>query len=233
MAISGSGTDGAGALRYAGDRFVTFTVKDGLCSDQVMSFTTDGQGDLWLGTYGSGICRNDGMAMISTFDGLPNNTVWCGLHDDQDRLWFGTSDGLCRLGTGSCGDPGGRSGTRRPTRAIPVARSRRNDLVRNTRWSDRDTPRRKRVGAHGRCRWPRPFGAQHGRGWPRADLDGDRPGGARARQWHVHVHRHEGWSFGQYGVLPAAGFTGPYLGRNGQWSFVPDRWAPHGLAHSP
>ena len=94
------GTDGAGALRYAGDRFVTFTVKDGLCSDQVMSFTTDGQGDLWLGTYGSGICRNDGMAMISTFDGLPNNTVWCGLHDDQDRLWFGTSDGLCRLERG-------------------------------------------------------------------------------------------------------------------------------------
>jgi ligand-binding sensor domain-containing protein len=26
------GTDGAGALKYAGDRFVTYTVKDGLCS---------------------------------------------------------------------------------------------------------------------------------------------------------------------------------------------------------
>ncbi|MCB0811699.1 MAG: hypothetical protein KDB87_00750, partial [Flavobacteriales bacterium] len=54
------GTDGAGALRYAGDRFVTFTVKDGLCSDQVMCFVEDELGDVWMGTYGSGICRMDG-----------------------------------------------------------------------------------------------------------------------------------------------------------------------------
>jgi ligand-binding sensor domain-containing protein/two-component sensor histidine kinase len=88
------GTDGAGALRYAGDHFVSFTIKDGLCSDLVMSITADAQGDLWLGTYDNGVCRFDGMATINTFDGLPNNTVWCGLLDAQGRLWFGTSEGL-------------------------------------------------------------------------------------------------------------------------------------------
>jgi len=91
------GTDGAGALRYAGDRFVTYTVKDGLCSDLVMNITADAQGDLWLGTYDNGICRMDGMAMISTLDGLPNNTIWCGHKARNGDLWFGTSEGLVRL----------------------------------------------------------------------------------------------------------------------------------------
>lgn len=94
------GTDGAGVLRYAGDRFVTWTVKDGLCSDQVMTIVPDAAGDLWLGTYGSGICRMDGMAMVSTLDGLPNNTIWCGLRSRDGSLWFGTSDGLAHLVNG-------------------------------------------------------------------------------------------------------------------------------------
>lgn len=94
------GTDGAGVLRYLGDRFVTFTVKDGVCSDLVMSITADAKGDLWLGTYDNGLCRLDGMAMITTLDGLPNNTVWCGLLDSDGSLWFGTSDGLAHVVNG-------------------------------------------------------------------------------------------------------------------------------------
>jgi ligand-binding sensor domain-containing protein/two-component sensor histidine kinase len=94
------GTDGAGALRYTGDRFVTYTVKDGLCSDQVMDITPDAAGDLWLSTYGNGVCRMDGMAMVTTLDGLPNNTVWCGLLSRDGTLWFGTSDGICHLVNG-------------------------------------------------------------------------------------------------------------------------------------
>jgi ligand-binding sensor domain-containing protein/two-component sensor histidine kinase len=88
------GTDGAGFLRYAGERFVTYTRKDGLCSDLVMSMTPDANGDLWLGTYDNGICRMDGKARITTSDGLPNNTVWCGVRDRAGRMWFGTSSGL-------------------------------------------------------------------------------------------------------------------------------------------
>ena len=88
------GTDGAGFLRYAGERFVTYTRKEGLCSDLVMSMTQDASGHLWLGTYDNGICRMDGMARITTADGLPNNTVWCGVRDGAGRMWFGTSGGL-------------------------------------------------------------------------------------------------------------------------------------------
>ncbi|MBK6410498.1 MAG: hypothetical protein IPF78_12525 [Flavobacteriales bacterium] len=75
------GTDGAGVLRYAGESYVTYTVTEGLCSDLVMCALSDKHGDIWLGTYGNGVCRMDGMAQISTLDGLPNNTVWCGLVD--------------------------------------------------------------------------------------------------------------------------------------------------------
>lgn len=94
------GTDGAGVLRYTGERFVALTTTDGVCSDQVMSFVEDDRGDLWLGTYGSGVCRLDAMAMITTLDSLPNNTVWCGLRDRAGHSWFGTSDGLCRVVNG-------------------------------------------------------------------------------------------------------------------------------------
>lgn len=94
------GTDGAGLLRWTGDRFVTYTQRDGLCSDQVMCLVADSANDLWLGTYGNGICRMDGMALVSTLDGLPNNTVWTGLRRRDNSLWFGTSDGLCRLHNG-------------------------------------------------------------------------------------------------------------------------------------
>lgn len=94
------GTDGAGVLRFAGDRFVTWTAADGLCSDLVMALTADQHGDLWLGTYGNGICRVDGMASITTLDGLPNNTVWCASPASDSSLWFGTSSGLCRVRNG-------------------------------------------------------------------------------------------------------------------------------------
>lgn len=94
------GTDGAGVLRYAGDRFVTWTTADGPCSDQVMTIVPDMSGDLWLGTYGNGICRRDGMAALTTLDGLPNNTVWCGLAAPDSTLWFGTTYGLVRLHRG-------------------------------------------------------------------------------------------------------------------------------------
>lgn len=94
------GTDGAGALKYAGDRFVTFTVRDGLCSDLIMNITADAQGDLWLGTYDNGVCRMDGMAMVNSLDGLPNNTVWTGLCDRNGVLWFGTNEGLARIERG-------------------------------------------------------------------------------------------------------------------------------------
>ena len=94
------GTDGAGVLRHAGDRFVTWTVTDALCSDLVMAVAADARGDLWLGTYGNGVCRFDNMAVLTTLDGLPNNTVWCAATAPDSSLWFGTTGGLVHVRNG-------------------------------------------------------------------------------------------------------------------------------------
>ncbi len=94
------GTDGAGLLRFAGDRFVTWTTTNGLCSDLIMALVADKRGDLWLGTYGNGVCRMDGLASVTYSDGLANNTVWCAAAGPDSTLWFGTSEGLSQLRRG-------------------------------------------------------------------------------------------------------------------------------------
>lgn len=59
------------------------------------------QGALWLGTAGGGLCRF--TPETGTFqrylirDGLPNNTVYGVLPDDQGYLWISTNRGLTRF----------------------------------------------------------------------------------------------------------------------------------------
>ncbi len=126
------GTDGAGVLRYAGASFVTYTVTEGLCSDLVMCVVGDLKGDLWLGSYGNGVCRMDGMAQVTTLDGLPNNTVWCGIAEADGSMWFGTSDGLCHLVNGIV-VPGDSAHVLRGQRVLSLLRSEDGSLWCGTR----------------------------------------------------------------------------------------------------
>ncbi|MEL6703496.1 MAG: two-component regulator propeller domain-containing protein [Bacteroidota bacterium] len=58
-------------------------------------------GALWVGTIGGGLCRFDLAAetcrRYTTSDGLPNNTVYGVLADDDGGLWMSTNGGLARL----------------------------------------------------------------------------------------------------------------------------------------
>ncbi|MDR1414908.1 MAG: hybrid sensor histidine kinase/response regulator, partial [Odoribacteraceae bacterium] len=59
-------------------------------------------GVIWLGSDGYGICKLDGdnpPRALTTADGLPNNTIFGILEDDQGRVWISTARGL------SCHDP--------------------------------------------------------------------------------------------------------------------------------
>jgi len=56
---------------------------------------------LWIGTYGSGLCRLDKhtgrVRSFSIRDGLPNNVIY-GIRPDADgHLWLSTNHGLCRF----------------------------------------------------------------------------------------------------------------------------------------
>ena len=56
---------------------------------------------LWAGTQRSGLLRVDlktnQVIDITTDNGLPNNTVYAILPDDQGHLWLSTNDGLCQI----------------------------------------------------------------------------------------------------------------------------------------
>jgi len=81
-----------------GERFATFTTRDGLAHDDVLSALQDREGNLWFGTYG-GVSRYDGERFVTftTRDGLAHNEVLSALQDREENLWFGTRVGVSRF----------------------------------------------------------------------------------------------------------------------------------------
>jgi streptogramin lyase len=79
---------GEGAYRYDGKSFTNFTIKDGLCNNNVSAIIQDNAGNILLGT-GSGICKFDGSAF--TKYPIPDTlSIVCMLEDKVGNLWFGT-----------------------------------------------------------------------------------------------------------------------------------------------
>ena len=78
-----------------------------LGADIVWTVTEDAEGRLWAGTIGGGLARFDAeteaWTRVTTADGLPNNTVYGLLADDDGRLWMTTNAGLAAYDT-STGD---------------------------------------------------------------------------------------------------------------------------------
>jgi len=89
------GTSGYGILKYTGPNTLTYTLEDGLSSDQIMSFAETSNGTLWMATYGDGVMYLDQgeFGVLNYEDGLRNNTVWS-IESVQDEVWIGTSDGI-------------------------------------------------------------------------------------------------------------------------------------------
>jgi signal transduction histidine kinase/streptogramin lyase len=84
-----------GASWYDGERFVTFTVADGLAHNIVHAMVEDQQGNLWFGTEG-GVSRYDGRrsTTFTSRDGLAHNQVLSIVEDREENLWFGTVGGV-------------------------------------------------------------------------------------------------------------------------------------------
>ena len=88
--------------RTADDRpgFVTYTIADGLSSNQADSITEDRWGMIYIGT-GRGVDKLDPatghIRHYTTADGLASNWVGVSFRDKNGSLWFGTLLGLSRL----------------------------------------------------------------------------------------------------------------------------------------
>jgi ligand-binding sensor domain-containing protein len=77
---------GEGAYRYDGKSFINFTMKDGLCNNDVGSIIQDKSGNILFGTN-SGICSYDGLKFAKY--PLPDTfNVICMLEDKAGNLWF-------------------------------------------------------------------------------------------------------------------------------------------------
>ncbi|MFT7612345.1 MAG: ligand-binding sensor domain-containing protein [Parvicellaceae bacterium] len=89
------GSDGAGILKFSGDRFVALTKNEGIASDLVMSFAEDSTG-MWISTYGGGITyyQEDTIVNYTGSEQLSHQLIWCSEVDHNNQVWFGTSRGL-------------------------------------------------------------------------------------------------------------------------------------------
>ncbi len=100
------GTNGGGLNEYDRntEKFVSYTMKDGLPDNSVVGILPDDHGNLWLSTN-SGICKftvpssENRKAIFRNYDmrdGLPGNEFYCNtfVKDNDGNLYFGSNAGL-------------------------------------------------------------------------------------------------------------------------------------------
>jgi ligand-binding sensor domain-containing protein/signal transduction histidine kinase len=88
-------TEGAGASRYDGKNFTTYTRAQGLGSNSVTTMLEDQSGNIWFGTSGGGVSRYDGKS-FKTFrieQGLGGNILLSIFQDKAGNIWFGIEGG--------------------------------------------------------------------------------------------------------------------------------------------
>ncbi|MBV9764710.1 MAG: PAS domain-containing protein, partial [Acidobacteriaceae bacterium] len=90
------GTNGGGLTLFQDGKFTTFTTRDGLSNDAILSLYEDGDRAIWVGTDGGGLSRfyKGRFTHYSQKDGLPDNVVFAISGDSQGTLWVATHAGL-------------------------------------------------------------------------------------------------------------------------------------------
>jgi signal transduction histidine kinase len=83
-----------GLSRLSGDRFVTYTTRDGLSNNLVSDLYEDQEGSLWIGTAGGlNQFKNEHFRAFTTRDGLKSDYIQSILGDSDGTLWLGTTGG--------------------------------------------------------------------------------------------------------------------------------------------
>lgn len=79
-------------------------VENSLPGDYVISLCEDDKGNIWAGTYGSGVSQisvsEQGKAAFTNFNqinGLCNNVIYAIQKDEKGKLWLSTDNGLSRF----------------------------------------------------------------------------------------------------------------------------------------
>ncbi len=94
------GTDGISCLKDG--KFTSFTTKDGLSFNNVVTVLGDRAGNVWIGTSHGSVNKFDGEKFtVYTLDNEPFNKFVLNLFEDsRGRIWIGTLNGLSRYENG-------------------------------------------------------------------------------------------------------------------------------------
>ncbi len=79
--------------------FTLFTPKQGFLSASARSACADSSGNMWFGTYGSGVYRFDGKSttVFTKSQGLADDFILAMTCDKTGNLWIGTAQGVSRF----------------------------------------------------------------------------------------------------------------------------------------
>ena len=94
-----AGTWGGGLARFDGEKFINYTVRDGLPSNHVFMLHEDHQGILWVGTSNGLSQFSNGRFSnyLTTHEGLFSNTVFSMDTQQNETLWIGSFGGVSRI----------------------------------------------------------------------------------------------------------------------------------------
>ena len=75
--------------------FSFFTRRQGMQHDDISSIIQDSKGNIWMGTYGGGLIRFDGLHFYhyTVAEGLDQNHILAVLEDQHGHIWLGTRSG--------------------------------------------------------------------------------------------------------------------------------------------
>ena len=88
---------GVGVGYFDGDQWLTYTITDGLASDQVQAIAGDAEERIWVGTAaGLSIWNGDSFFTLTRANRLPSDNILT-LLADQAIMWIGSDAGLLRF----------------------------------------------------------------------------------------------------------------------------------------
>ena len=75
----------------------TYSIADGLAGMRIEHIAEDSEGCIWFATWDNGVSRFDGNEFhhFTKQDGLIDDCTYFVAQDSQNRLWFGTANGVC------------------------------------------------------------------------------------------------------------------------------------------
>jgi len=75
----------------------TYSIADGLAGMRIEHLAEDSEGCIWFATWDNGVSRFDGNEFqnFTKQDGLIDDCTYFIAQDSQNRLWFGTANGVC------------------------------------------------------------------------------------------------------------------------------------------